>query len=135
MSFDICFVGAKPVKQPNNSSQTSISFIHEQELQMKIAENESLHKQLQEANSEHEDRTQQLTLKLEQLQLNKGNYEKMIADCNSKNNVVIEKLKEEQQVFSMVYLPQIFLSNWLFIFLCNVLLGEFHLVGISAPLL
>ena len=90
--------GVKPSKQPN--TQTSISFIHEQELQMKIAENESLHKQLQEANIENETRTRQLETRLDILEKNKGDYEKSIADCNSKSNVIIEKMKDEHHMLN-----------------------------------
>lgn len=88
--------GAKPGKQSN--SQTSISFIHEQELQMKIAENESLHKQLQEANQQNELVVRHLEARLEILEHDKDGYEKAIDDSTSKNNAVIDRMKEEQHL-------------------------------------
>lgn len=84
--------GTKPSK---SNPQTSISFIHQQELQMKIAENESLHKQLTEAQTQHQNTVRHLEARLEVLERNKDSYEKQIEESNSKNTVVIEKMKEE----------------------------------------
>ena len=63
---------------------------------MKIAENESLHKQLQEAQSEHQRTVQHLEARLEVLERNKDGNEKQIEDCNSKNNAIVDRMKEEQ---------------------------------------
>ena len=65
---------------------------------MKIAENESLHKQLQEANQQHEVTVHHLEARLEILERDRENYEKSIDECNSKNNTVIERMKEEQHL-------------------------------------
>jgi len=86
--------GTKPSK--SNPQTSSISFIHQQELQLKIAENESLHKQLQEAQTDNQNTVNHLEARLEVLERNKDSYEKQIEDCNSKNAAIIERMKEEQ---------------------------------------
>ena len=83
------------LKQHPNS-QTSISFIHQQELQMKIAENESLHKQLQEAHDQHQSIVHHLEARLEVLEQNSSGYEKQLKDSNDKNSAIVERMKEEQ---------------------------------------
>ena len=87
----LCFI-----RFQSNPQTSSISFIHQQELQLKIAENESLHKQLQEAQSEYQRTVQHLESRLEVLERNKDGYEKQIDDGNSKNNAIVNRMKEEQ---------------------------------------
>lgn len=89
--------GVKPSKTPS-ASQTSISFIHEQELQMKIAENESLHKQLRDVTVENKSSVKQLERQLEEVSRNEKDYKKLIDEFDSKNNLIIQKLQEERHM-------------------------------------
>ncbi|XP_047122749.1 protein phosphatase 1 regulatory subunit 21 isoform X2 [Hydra vulgaris] len=76
------------------SSQTK-NVIHEQELQMKIKENERLHKELQNFKEENLLNIQLLESKLEILEQEKQVYDKTIADLNLKNNYAVDHLKGE----------------------------------------
>lgn len=88
--------GTKPGKQSSSQNNSSVNFVHEQELQLKISENESLHKQLQEANQQSQMVVQGLEMRLEILEKDKESYEKAIEDCNSKNDSIVDRMKEEQ---------------------------------------
>lgn len=63
---------------------------------MKIAENESLHKQLQEAQEQHQNTVYHLEARLEVLERNSNGYEKQLDECNNKNSAIVERMKEEQ---------------------------------------
>ena len=65
---------------------------------MKIAENESLHKQLQESSHQHKIVLHHLESRLELLEREKSSYEQSIEDCQAKSNAVIERMKEEQHL-------------------------------------
>ena len=65
---------------------------------MKIAENESLHKQLQESNQQNQMVVRHLEARLEILENDKEGYEKAVEDSNSKSNIIIDRMKEEQKL-------------------------------------
>ena len=67
-------------------------------MQLKISENESLHKQLQEAHQQNQMVVQHLEGRLEILEKDKENYERAIDDCNTKNNSIVERMKEEHHL-------------------------------------
>ena len=70
--------------------------VHEQELEMKIKENEILHEQLHEVSQQHQIIVRKLESKLEVLEKETRNHDKTLEETNARYNRVIERLQEDR---------------------------------------
>jgi len=70
--------------------------VHEQELEMKIKENEILHEQLHEVSQQHQIIVQKLEAKLELLENKTRNHDKTVEETNARYNRIIERMQEDR---------------------------------------
>ncbi|XP_029203980.2 LOW QUALITY PROTEIN: protein phosphatase 1 regulatory subunit 21-like [Acropora millepora] len=70
--------------------------VKDQELQIKIQENERLQRELYEASQEHKGSILSLQDKLEAYERNSTDYQKVLDEANEKHRMVVEKLNEER---------------------------------------
>lgn len=70
--------------------------VREQELKMKITENEVLHEQLQEANQQHQIVSSKLEERLEVLEREAGSHNKVLDETNARYNRIVERLQEDR---------------------------------------
>ena len=77
--------------------------VREQELEMKIKENEILHEQLHEASQQHTIIVRKLEAKLEILEREAGGHNKTIDETNARYNRIIERLQEDRAASEVLF--------------------------------
>ena len=70
--------------------------VHEQELEMKIKENEILHEQLHEVSQQHQIIVRKLESRLEVLENETKNHNNTLEETNARYNRIIERLQEDR---------------------------------------
>ena len=91
--------GVKPQKGQKGHvdvSASQLNVVQQQELQLKISENEALHKQLQEIDQTHQSVVEELRARVETLEGERKTHQSSLEEANSRQEVVMERLKEEQ---------------------------------------
>lgn len=76
--------------------------VQQQELQMKIKENEILHEQLHDVSQQHQIIVRKLEERLEVLERESKNYDKTIEETNARFNRIIERLQEDRTVLQVL---------------------------------
>ena len=96
---------SSPFKQPAADYKPSglDQSVREQELEMKIKENEILHEQLHQASQQHTIIVRKLEAKLEVLEREAGGHNRTIEEANARYNRIIERLQEDRAA-SEVYI-------------------------------
>ena len=82
--------------------------VHEQELEMKIKENEILHEQLHEVSQQHQIIVRKLESKLEVLEKETRNHDKTLEETNARYNRVIERLQEDRTTLEVYIILIVF---------------------------
>lgn len=72
------------------------NFVKDQELQIKIQENERLQRELYETTQEHKGTILTLQEKLESIERNSTDHQKILDEANAKHKMVVDKLNEER---------------------------------------
>eukprot|EP00794_Sanderia_malayensis_P017408 gene17408-19151_t len=78
--------------KPNEINES----VREQELQMKIRENEMLHQQLNDASQQHDLVTTKLSERLEFLEREASNHNKVMDETNARYDRIVERLQEDR---------------------------------------
>ena len=82
--------------------------VHEQELEMKIKENEILHEQLHEVSQQHQIIVRKLESKLEALEKETRNHDKTLEETNGRYNRIIERLQEDRTTLEVYIMLIVF---------------------------
>lgn len=100
----VCFNQPAADYKPSGLDQS----VREQELEMKIKENEILHEQLQEANQQHTIIVRKLEGRLEVLEREAGGHNKTIDETNARYNRIIERLQEDRAASEVMLISVLF---------------------------
>ena len=76
--------------------------VHEQELEMKIKENEILHEQLHEVSQQHQIIVQKLETRLELLENKTRNHDKTVEETTARYNRIIERMQEDRTALEVL---------------------------------